>query len=132
MDSWAPPSDRYRASGDKLIGDLLASPERVFEEASHRLAFFGDRVNIVREDTSCAASLFKDGRFDLVFIDAEHTEGAVRSDIRLWLPKVTAGGWLGGHDLSRPEVGAAVVGALEHFQTGSGDTWWYRRGDGCQ
>jgi predicted O-methyltransferase YrrM len=45
-----------------------------------------------------AATIVSDHSFDLVFIDADHSYTSVKEDIRLWLPKVTPGGILCGHD----------------------------------
>jgi len=45
-----------------------------------------------------AAPLFKDGYFDLVFIDGDHSYDAVIADIKAWIPKVRNGGILCGHD----------------------------------
>lgn len=52
----------------------------------------------VRLPSHSAASLFSNGFFDVVFIDADHAYSQVTRDIRLWLPKVRRGGVLCGHD----------------------------------
>lgn len=45
-----------------------------------------------------AAEIVRDGFFDLVFIDGDHSYEATLSDIDSWLPKVARGGVLCGHD----------------------------------
>ena len=45
-----------------------------------------------------AAELVKDCFFDLVFIDGDHSYDETVCDIELWLPKITPGGILCGHD----------------------------------
>ena len=48
--------------------------------------------------TNEAAGLFKDESLDAVFIDADHSYEAVKTDIQNWMPKVRKGGILAGHD----------------------------------
>jgi len=57
-----------------------------------------------------AAGIFKDGLFDLVYVDGDHSYEAVKKDIALWLPKVKCGGYLAGHDFDavHPDVQRAV------------------------
>ena len=45
-----------------------------------------------------AAKIVGDGSLDLVFIDGDHSYDHTASDIKLWIPKVTPGGILSGHD----------------------------------
>jgi predicted O-methyltransferase YrrM len=45
-----------------------------------------------------AASQFSDASVDLVFVDGDHKYDAVRSDIKMWLPKIKVGGIICGHD----------------------------------
>lgn len=45
-----------------------------------------------------ASTVIKDHIFDLVFIDGSHTYSETIQDIKGWLPKVTHGGILCGHD----------------------------------
>jgi hypothetical protein len=60
------------------------------------------------KDSALAAELYDDGTVDFCFIDADHSEAAVKSDIAAWLPKIRAGGVIAGHDFDFPEVRSAV------------------------
>ena len=76
-------------------------------------------------------------RFDLVFLDGDHSLEGVAADIEAWWPKVKPGGWLGGHDWSNPNpkfnfgVDEAVTRWVERegmdLQLGGGTTWWVRK-----
>lgn len=68
-----------------------------------------------------AASKFKDGEFDIVYIDAEHDYESVKKDIAAWKPK--AKHILAGHDYhSFPDVQRAVKdsGITPHVE---GNVW---------
>lgn len=56
------------------------------------------KLRVLRMDSVGAASIFPDGYFDLVYIDASHEYEDVRADILAWYPKVRNGGLIGGHD----------------------------------
>lgn len=93
---------------------------RVFELADT----YPDRTHILRMTTKEAAMQIEDGSLDFVFIDADHSEAAVKSDIADWGSKVRPGGWLGGHDYSPkfPGVIKAVdrtFGAKAHLLPGT-------------
>jgi len=45
-----------------------------------------------------AATMFDDGFFDFVYIDANHRLDFIREDLLLWYPKVKSGGVFAGHD----------------------------------
>lgn len=83
---------------------------------------------LCQADSAEAASLHEDGSVDFCFIDADHTEAAVRRDILAWLPKLRPGGILAGHDIDCPSVHAAVtatVGAIYDVRQ-SGRCWIVR------
>jgi hypothetical protein len=100
VDSWREASARYKDSGDlaaKLTSDQW---ERVYEKARRLMARHGG--TLIRKKSAEAAAEIEDASLDLVYIDAEHTYEAVKEDIASWLPKVKAGGWIGGHDYDHP------------------------------
>ena len=57
-------------------------------------------IRLVKKSTSRASLEFADGSLDFVFVDADHAEGSVFNDIRLYYPKVKPNGWMAGHDLT--------------------------------
>jgi len=56
------------------------------------------QLRVMKLSSLEAASLFRDGYFDLVFIDGDHGYDSVIGDIKAWMPKVRDGGILCGHD----------------------------------
>jgi hypothetical protein len=106
-------------------------------EAAARLRWAGDRVEWSYLPSVQAAAAVPDGSLDLVFIDGDHSEAAVRRDLAAWHPKVRPGGWIGGHDYKHPRarqrgygVDAAVDGWASEtrstVETGSDTTWFAR------
>lgn len=57
-------------------------------------------LNITKiKDTSLnAVKQFEDDSIDVVYIDGLHAYEGVSADIKAWLPKIKAGGYLSGHD----------------------------------
>jgi hypothetical protein len=92
-------------------------------------------LRVLRTPSVEAARTFKDGQFDLVFIDADHSEDQVRADIEAWLPKVKSGGILCGHDFCElsiarhPGVAKAVREKFGEsiFVMEEGAIWAYRK-----
>lgn len=75
----------------------------------------------------------QNGSLDFVFIDADHAESSVRHDIANWLPKLTATGWLIGHDYSDkfPGVMAAIDDLLPGRLLWPDDVWSIERSAAC-
>ncbi len=69
-----------------------------------------------------AAALLAGSRFDMVFIDGDHAEAAVRLDLILWTPFATK--LLCGHDRELPGVAAALEG--ENVSAGPDSIWWVK------
>lgn len=107
---------------------------------------FSSRARIVRRTSVDAAALLAaDGeKFDLVFIDGDHSYEGCRADIEAWLPLVAQSGksgWIGGHDYLNPRKAPdgkdrfpGVTRAVDEafgveVERGSDSTWWvqYRR-----
>lgn len=61
---------------------------------------FGDnpRATIIKLDSLSASCLFKDGFFDFIHIDADHSYQGCKQDIHAWYPKLRIGGVFSGHD----------------------------------
>jgi hypothetical protein len=67
------------------------------------------------------ASKFENKSFDIVYIDAEHTEEAVAADLAAWAPKAKQ--WVAGHDYAAfPGVKKAVDAACKTVQV-DGNVW---------
>lgn len=80
-----------------------------------------DQVAIHRVSSVDAASLFPDGHFDWVYLDADHVYEAVRADTEAWSRKVKPGGFITGDDYIDYEKmfwGAGVQRAVSEFVGG--------------
>jgi predicted O-methyltransferase YrrM len=93
--------------------------------AEVNLAPYADRFRYIEALSVEAAQAVTDASMDFVFIDADHSEAAVRTDILAWLPKIKAEGWITGHDISYPTVRAAVDDMIPRYQIGP-DVVWFR------
>jgi hypothetical protein len=60
-----------------------------------------------------------------VFIDGDHREAAVRRDIAMWMPRLTPGGLLCGHDLDWKWVETALNNVLANYRQVSDTAIWY-------
>lgn len=89
-----------------------------FEATLSRLRSFGERSRILKTTSAQAATEFPDGSLEFVYLDAQHHYEAIRDDIRIWHPKVKAGGVLGGHDYLNGTVSSSDFGvarAVDEF-----------------
>ena len=76
-----------------------------------------------------AAGNIPDQSCDVVFIDADHTEDAVREDISVWEDKVAAGGLMCGHDYQQeiyPGL-TKVVDELNNSRIAADSIWEWPR-----
>jgi predicted O-methyltransferase YrrM len=82
-------------------------------------------VFLIRAESVKAAALFADASLHAVFLDADHSEEAVRADVLAWSQKVAPGGFLGGDDYHIfPGVKAAVDALVPGATTAAGQCWW--------
>lgn len=93
-------------------------------KAAYELAENSSRFSVIRMDTSAAASLFKDGTVDLVFIDGDHSRSGCLRDLVAWYPKVRSTGILCGHDLGKPGVQAALDQFGKPYEAVGVDNCW--------
>lgn len=130
VDNWVG-DDRYESEG---YGTKDSQKNK--EMAYKNTEYAAHRREILPFSSESAAAYFKSGSVDFVFIDADHSYDGVKSDIAIWIPKVRAGGLLGGHDYDNKnypfgaEVKRAVDEAVaEHGWTldlGHNTTWFVR------
>jgi len=120
--------------------DPYVNAADIHAEAKGRLASFGSRARLWHATSETAAPHFQEGSLDLVFIDGDHSLGAVVSDLRLWRPRVRPGGLLAGHDMFNPAFdgvlealfvhlnvtpsGASTTGMVETIHFGPDFVWW--------
>jgi hypothetical protein len=91
VDTWnAEGNDLYFSKNQAVLDSAF---EQVKAKFSHR-----PLVTIIPLESAKAAEKFKDGFFNWVYIDANHTKEAAARDIKIWLPKVEGGGVISGHD----------------------------------
>lgn len=91
------------------------------ERWSRNLRGIGLEPAELLEMTSDAAAQVYDREVALLFIDADHSRGAVASDLANWTPLVKAGGVVALHDMFYPSV-TGVCQAVA--------AWWSRERDG--
>lgn len=133
VDNWLPQSRRpktYVETGDNCAKWSKDEAKQVYLEAVKRLEPFDVRAQIIKKNSKTAAKKFDDGMLDLVFLDADHSESGLTKDIKAWMPKITAGGWIGGHDYGNEKFNFAVkqvVNSLfDNVELGKNHTWWVR------
>lgn len=78
-----------------------------------------------RDESVRAAAVATNGRFDVVFLDADHSEEGLYADLFAWAPKVKAGGTLCGHDLRAewPGVDRALRRFGKPYDVPCGSIW---------
>lgn len=86
---------------------------REFERNLQPCVDAGLRLDIHIGDTAEAASQFKDGSVDFLWIDAGHEYDEVKRDIQAWLPKLRPGATIGGDDYPMDGVQKAVLELLD-------------------
>jgi glycosyltransferase involved in cell wall biosynthesis len=109
--------------------------DRLCEQARQRLAKFGDRFQLVRENSQAAAAIVPDG-LDFVYLDADHSYQAVFDDLCTWFPKVRIGGIVSGHDYGHLDFPGVRQAVDEFFRrlglvvaVRGGAVWWVEKRD---
>ena len=116
--------DHFEGSPEHKASNLVPS----YEAFKHNIAPISDRIKDHNCDSIAASKLFKQGEFDIVYIDAAHEYEPVLQDIKAWLPKVKKGGFICGDDyVGRwPGVIQAVGEAFEgRHKVLPGTQQWY-------
>lgn len=137
VDPWgsAGASEDYVATGDPMATMTPAEWDAVEYEARGKVAFAGSRAEVLKMSSLAAAeTLDEQRRFDIIFIDGDHSYSGTAADIQAWWPRVAPGGYLGGHDF-RDDKPFGVVQAVAEFSQsnnvpvtlGGNYTWWARK-----
>lgn len=106
---------------DSLAKAELDHPElgwtmsSVREEFIKRVLLNFPQVELLQTTSVRAARALSDEKFDLVYIDGNHSYESVKEDIAAWLPLVKSGGWIAGHDYNSIEFPGCVRAVDEAF-----------------
>lgn len=106
------------ARGKDYHGAAVSEGGGTFAGTLHRNVIgcgYKDAVSLIVADSIVASSFFPDHSLDWVHLDARHEYEAVKADIRAWLPKVKAGGWLTGDDYDEAKWEGVVRAVREEL-----------------
>lgn len=128
--------DVFQDDGNLTVTDGMTNnshyqhfEQAVYSWANYRNEIVTDsEVVIIKGYTYEAVSLFPDGFFDFVYIDADHSKEAVLRDMQQWWPKVAVGGTLAGHNYFQHQstYQFGVVEAVAEFrQSISNENFFY-------
>ncbi|MDZ4241921.1 MAG: class I SAM-dependent methyltransferase [Candidatus Omnitrophota bacterium] len=116
VDNWSP----CDADHDR---DQTANRKTVYNRAAGHPG-----ARIIEASSLDAARVFTRESLDFVFLDADHSESAVRADIEAWKNKIRPGGILCGDDYDMAPVKAAVDSLLPGANILGGFFWWVEVG----
>ena len=102
--------DTFAGSPNQPAQQIMASALDLMNECKRNITATGYIYwMLITTESVNASSYFIDHSLGCAFIDATHTEAALRDDIMAWLPKIRKGGYIAGHDYTTwKEVRAAV------------------------
>lgn len=122
VDNWRP---KEGTEAERIAAQLGCRPHQLRElfEGNIQECRLARIVHPIRMESVEAAKQFEDGSVDFCFIDGDHTDCA--ADIKAWLPKVSKGGILAGHDIDRKDVLRDVEELLPGWEKRSVRCWWY-------
>jgi predicted O-methyltransferase YrrM len=118
VDAW-PPAAVWGRNGERKNLVEIGKRFRAKAESSE----YTDRCVVLHGQSADMAWDVDDETLDFVFIDADHSEDAVRADIAAWTPKVKSGGMVLGHDINWPSVRTAVLEAFGDYAAYANNVW---------
>jgi hypothetical protein len=95
IDPW-----RHLADWNKPANKADDVFERYFAEAMRKTEAWSDKRVVLRGKTTDVIDEVPGGALDFAYIDGDHTLRGITIDLVKVFPKVRAGGWIGGDDLS--------------------------------
>lgn len=121
--------DTFEGTENEGDAHIEAKKGNLKEEFLANIALFGLDVQLFHMTTNEAANKINI-KFDLIFIDADHSFGAVTEDLNNWIPKCK--GFIAGHDFEMNGVRKAVLNKfsdVDYIHSVDEDTrgtvWWY-------
>ena len=104
---------------------IQAELDAVYLQAQEKLRPYG--ATLIRAFSADAAKQFKDGTFDAVYIDGNHSYEGCTTDLFAWVPKVRPGGIVSGHDYRhfRRSLNIRVVEAVQGFTAAHDIDPWF-------
>ncbi len=134
VDTWAKPpaGDSYYNSGEGVADRPPGFFKKVYRETQRRTERFGRRAIMMKMTSKAAAQRFSaiGERFDVVFLDADHSYEGHTAHMLEWWPLVKKGGYLCGHDYNHPRIGEvkrAVDEMFRRVELGRDMTWFMRK-----
>jgi len=119
-DSW-----KYKDYAKRYAGFFI---KHIYDMYKYNIeqANVGDMVEDVKGLSYEVVEQYRDHYFDFVFIDGDHEYEIVKKDISLWMPKVTHGGIIAGHDhtKSQPGVIKAICELVPNHKHSHGYVWY--------
>jgi predicted O-methyltransferase YrrM len=104
------PSDPFVRDVAKLYADdPQLALNRLFSSVNCKLTKYDGRANLIRKKSVTGAEIMRDGYFDIIYIDGDHTYDAVCEDLKAWYSKVRPGGIICGDDFGWEGVRKAVL-----------------------
>ena len=98
---------------------MSEGPRDTFVEFQRNTRHRRSQITPVRAWSLEAAAELPDLSIGLLFVDGDHSRDAVSADLRAWLPKVRAGGWVALHDSGWAEgVQAGITQIVEPLSSG--------------
>lgn len=87
------------------ISNVSDAEHRIcYENTINNIKNYKNRCTIIKDFSIQIAEITPDNSFDFVYIDANHSYDSVYQDITVWISKVKAGGFIGGHDYLNGEL----------------------------
>lgn len=134
IDPWKVPdsTDSWAAQKDQNASKPQSEHDAAYKITKNKVAFAGKRAVIWRMQSKEAITKVEDVSLDFVFVDGDHSYIGTKLDIKLWLPKIKKGGWIGGHDYNHEKrsdfngIDKAVneTFAKESIETDDNHTWF--------
>lgn len=114
---------------DRWLGTQLRAGHR-FSDTFEEVVFERSdlRLMLMKMSSAEAAAELAAKSFDVIFLDADHSEEAIRQDISNWLPNLKPGGLMCGHDYANenyPSV-TKVIDELDGPEGATDMIWAWR------